>query len=1391
MSEPAVKQDKFESASCLPADSKAIQKTDHRELIFHIKKGNNYSFLKLPDHDVTWYNIPLGRLSPRKSNKETKNENVLIPVIPRVYTAAHPDDEFSEYPSSPGFIYVFRDGYLWRELGVTSHGSFRDVNLKTHQNTDWRPVSAGGDDRILLPYKVNGKEADIEMCYSTVQWSWAYINRMGGMKKTDFRLKKDGSTQLATNLNVSKDDSKKLREIRMQKVILDGTEVSLKANNLKDNSASVKDAAEYPFLYHTAAHDKSGLKIVTLKDPIGVARRLHAEMTNEIGQLDLFINSLRGLVDEKGEVIENPEAIKNKAKRKTYTDKASMFYMAAYLSSYLYSSVDLNMDPDTWKTLTKEQKKAVEKRKDWREHINKEELFETLQIKKIEEYIERISTKKAMLIHYLEDGNVPSDAKIERLIPKNSCTFSVALKDCFASGKRGYLQAMEIINDLLVFLTAHPAGNAKGLLLDQGFHDMIELENPSEDFILRLHGAHPTEKHELSLCQFPELEKATNDKPFPYKVKVTKPGETDFNTTAFLAWSKNEDKGDDIFKVQDETWLAVQTGRRIAQVLNSRATTLAHNTFKSKRRVDNAIKTQLENRNKVVATRLKLAESNVSKYEKELAAARKKLKSASTDLVAINQDINNLNKQKIATDKHHNDKQKVINDKHAKEEIQLKTKKIRSTIEFKTAKREFRKAISNLKEVKEEIVGLLRRLKELEKIKSNKAIKFSDLSGGHIKAVATVSAMHINDDLKKAGARLRVILISMEDLAAGKLPESTLRLNHHLFSQTHTNVATAIKELTDTNARNLTVLSPEGTPIGHVRMDSAMEMRRSAELALDMLDGNNKSNSSMKQANKQVKSQQHKILVLAFDVNDAEHANATNQNETQRAKTQASIDKTKQSKDASAKQSQADIDAANKKIANSTAKLNTAKDSQNFFQKKLNEYTEMLSKKFNWDPTVANKWNVRFNSTVMIFEMVNVGYTLDTYMKNKTAKNLAYLGSAALDLTATVAVITELKFIAKYGQFSAAQQSYIGWVAAGKQGTKPISALKLIRFAGVSKWALGLNVAAGVISSILSAEDALVAAQRGDNIGSLGNSLMSLGFLLPVIAPLIGGGPLAILGFVIIAIGAFIIWWFHKDAMEYWLINGPWGGDKKQRFGEGIKKHGFIFKDDNEYYHWQQDVQYAQLALMNINMSPKVLIWKHHWPNYHVRGNFLEVCIMAPNVALDDLECIIEMRKVTTDGSKPIWTKVNLTSKSSKPSTNNLGIDYDKLWDDVKFLPLPDKQGYRLIFYSEKNFKHFIKADPYASFRFRARVRIWPNGKNKHLFPGGTVPYSLPNPDRKLDGKKKKKATEYVVSVSARLSEHWDLGKYAGRPHGGTRHDKGIVFPKYLNNTAMQYLRSD
>ncbi len=185
--------DENKPAWIMPIDRSDNKNGAVRDLIFtNLPSGTKKMTLRFQDSQFSEYVIPLGTQDTVPDDEDIVDaDTILIPMVPVRYTLYDVDIKKmrkSTAPLEPGWLYVYRDGYLWRELEVYTRGKMRDVNLTEYQGFDKRPATGESDNRVILPHKINNEIPEIQVCYSQTQWSWARINALGGMAEDDPRV---------------------------------------------------------------------------------------------------------------------------------------------------------------------------------------------------------------------------------------------------------------------------------------------------------------------------------------------------------------------------------------------------------------------------------------------------------------------------------------------------------------------------------------------------------------------------------------------------------------------------------------------------------------------------------------------------------------------------------------------------------------------------------------------------------------------------------------------------------------------------------------------------------------------------------------------------------------------------------------------------------------------------------------------------------------------------------------------------------------------------------------------------------------------------------------------------------------------------------------------------
>ncbi|MBN7770900.1 ABC transporter permease [Marinobacter daepoensis] len=184
--------------------------------------GIQKSYLKIPGdgesalHIWPWRNQPASRAvlevdaesgppihlplteapAPESIHSETP-ANILMPTVPMAWVRGmEHEGKHLSWPAlaRPGFLYLFQNGVLWRELRIVWEGNqpqFQDVRLADHRTEDGqisddrRPAVGKPLSDIWVPIRLNAQDQSLEAAYSESPLSAARLNCL----QNDFGLR--------------------------------------------------------------------------------------------------------------------------------------------------------------------------------------------------------------------------------------------------------------------------------------------------------------------------------------------------------------------------------------------------------------------------------------------------------------------------------------------------------------------------------------------------------------------------------------------------------------------------------------------------------------------------------------------------------------------------------------------------------------------------------------------------------------------------------------------------------------------------------------------------------------------------------------------------------------------------------------------------------------------------------------------------------------------------------------------------------------------------------------------------------------------------------------------------------------------------------------------------
>ncbi|MCP4745158.1 MAG: type VI secretion system tip protein VgrG [Desulfobacteraceae bacterium] len=249
-------------------------------------------------------------------------ETILVPIVPRTYNSIELDrqEDHCDCPRQNGYLYIFVNGFLWRELQAQKQGLFKDVDLANYKTKDERIASGAEHGSILVPFQVNGVRPEIQICFSEVQWSWDQVTALGGMDPEDIRHEKGLQAQPC-------EDTAKAAEYRSQRLqVIDlkdypffdlssCTTIGFTEETNADGAALRPDLAEY---------QQAKLPVVYLHDSLAIAESLLEDYHDTLDQFQQVIADLPKL-----ENLKNPDpavASMSEQEKQYYFKSAALAY---------------------------------------------------------------------------------------------------------------------------------------------------------------------------------------------------------------------------------------------------------------------------------------------------------------------------------------------------------------------------------------------------------------------------------------------------------------------------------------------------------------------------------------------------------------------------------------------------------------------------------------------------------------------------------------------------------------------------------------------------------------------------------------------------------------------------------------------------------------------------------------------------------------------------------------------------------------------------------------------------------------------------------------------------------------------------------------------------------
>jgi len=444
-----------------------------------------------PKTGKVYYEIPLGFATSNKKGEYPTGNNVLVPVLLEVATTKYIDESKSiskennsdeSIVPDHGYVYIFNNKKLYRELKVIARGQFKDVNLRRYQGKDKRKATVEPDTRVLIPHKIDGQECKIHIAYSTEQWGWRYICFMGGMHQ-DTELDPRHIEERYNGKNEKFKDivfNQALFDERMQEVDLSNWQSSDVTIDADDRKARIKSIKRDDKNYFRQLHLKSGLHIVTMANPVGIAKDLAIEYKARLSDLIIQVKSM------------NPAEVAALGKVKSLPDykEQAIYQTAVMISTFVFHNP---------KMFSK-----------YQSNFNHDKLKEYLKEEEFIKRIDKIKVVKELLIDHISDEKSPHN-------------FTLIMKDLFNldSHQASYMKAWEVMGVILQDMKLIPSTLAEQHIIKRSKLRYWQNTDRGEELLLSLSGQHPDGKNlELAKYLFPPNAPKNQDKNFDKDIKA-------------------------------------------------------------------------------------------------------------------------------------------------------------------------------------------------------------------------------------------------------------------------------------------------------------------------------------------------------------------------------------------------------------------------------------------------------------------------------------------------------------------------------------------------------------------------------------------------------------------------------------------------------------------------------------------------------------------------------------------------------------------------------------------------------------------------------------------------------------------------------------------------------
>lgn len=1261
-----------------------------RELVLeNLTPGRKRLSLMLPDTHHQHHKIPLGFGETVAFDAELGEPPA--DLVPVTFLRHIPDEGLG--PLRDGWVYVFVNGYLWREVRFSLDGhQLRDVHLGWEKGLDRRRASGQANDLMILPWKLDHAECTVQLAYSEEQWSWNRIDQLGGMNPQDPRQKQGDQVE-------SPYDPAYSEQQRTDRL------VTLDLSAVDDDFQSVPEDSpirlvEPGELAHTRQHyntqfDK-GIASVILPDRLGEARYAAESHHEYLTLLQAIIDEMFGLAP--GSAPQTQEDQNALAERK----------LAALFADQLFAGADRKLRNGP---VSEAEKTAITKRIEARELLDRDALEAALQKDGCRQLLDDALNERLTLVALLDDPALFTE-----------------LLDLHTLNGPSYVKLFETVGRLIRHFNLPITQLYKDGFIDLAEQEQLQAQDPGQDFLLRLLGAHPeAEAHPLHALLFP-------------KAPDGNPGHANP-----LAWDTTE-PGPEEHRLNPAKVEALLTGLHFDD-----RQYVGHDgkTFKATLYAAHALNTLLDPLAVVVHENVRSVQG--TEQERGETTQQTQQKQAAFD-AAVNRRRDLIQQNRQHQRDHDASLERTREAAQRRDQAIAERQRLLGNTTPEELRRSNRVAAARMRVLDERIAELAQHL-EMEtddqgrltakKANVDRSLEAMDRRidtlrniGDDAEPFSLFQRARFNPNTAPvrlyalvAGEQLEALSISHDDWMHSRLPQGILPPGHQARQARLTRMRDIAQRIETHRGPRVEFELPNEKTI-RVPADLALEDTAKLHEYLAHYARETMDTAEAKQAEKIVQ------IGLRRDANV-------------RARNQAQL--TIVANDHRVTMAETMDDAIERADANLVETRNGFfKHEQTFYasKKALRDNTEFMA---TTRQTLANlnahlatldeaQTRVRFENRLKgmilgggamgVLEAFNVTNALaKVSFENK--RSWADGISALTDLTATIAGAINVVHEAKYGDVDAirarlknrALEAYVKTLPVDDKILKKADLLRIL-----SK---GTNFASGTLGSALSALDVYNFWLMGDRDAAMAHGLIASGFMLTAVSVFTN----ATIGiFTVSTLGAFagfslvvggIIWSvFAEDTpLEQLLNNSPFAADPTKAFSadrsdtqKTMARWGLL--TPSTFEHWRLQKQWAFHEATTHFFHPRVRFFRDS-----LLHDFFELNIQTP--ALDSNGAWnrdIQIRVLPDERWHSLSLAVPDTHREARPGAVKVRSDGDRhqilIHRDLIKAYVPDT-GVR---------------GQHLSVQVRIRVQCWPLGEGRIVLPGSDVPYVLPAPVRNAEG---------------------------------------------------------